>query len=614
MRSLYRFFLYFLFINFCSFGQSSAQPVRILPIGNSITFDFNSADMISPRPDGDRISYRYRLYQLLTAAGYSFDYVGSENAGNNYFQNEEMDDNAGFPNLQDDWLNLLINTGYNEAANQYEAPGPYLLYYPTDIILMEIGTNALDESPADVEDCLNSIRNYDTDVIIMVARIINRHVYSQTTTDFNNNVAAMIVTRNDSRIVTVDLENGAGIDYDLDMFDNLHPDVSGYNKMAAKWFEAINNLNKVPVVTAIPNQVKTQGTSTFSDLALDGYVTDTEDPDNFITWTFTQHYPSKLNFSVNGNRALHATVTDASWYGSDTLTLYATDSGGGAFKKTASTTVVYTVNKANEAPVFTSTPVLTANEDENYSYLVTASDIDGNPLTYSIQKKPDWLIFSSSSHAFSGSPDNNDIGVSEVTVRVSDGSLFADQNFSITVNNVNDVPVITTMPDTVVKAGSSYMYSLFATDDDEDDVLTFSAVFKPDWLSLSAGSNNALLFGIPTDANIGLHAIILKVSDGHADVLQGYTIQVTDPTFLLKDEREKSFSCYYDPASDMLDFTSVQFCTLVFSIFDMTGALKQVVSAGNTSQLQIDISALPEGIYLYKALLDNTSITGKFMK
>ena len=67
-------------------------------MGNSITFDNNSLDN-PPRPDGVRISYRYKLYQLITEAGYSFDFTGSENAGNNFFQNAEIDDNAGFPGI-----------------------------------------------------------------------------------------------------------------------------------------------------------------------------------------------------------------------------------------------------------------------------------------------------------------------------------------------------------------------------------------------------------------------------------------------------------------------------------------------------------------------------------
>jgi hypothetical protein len=614
MRPVSRIFICFFLLAFLNIGNSSfGQAVRILPIGNSITFDFNSADQISPRPDGDRISYRYKLYQLLTAAGYNFDYVGSENAGNNYFHNEEMDDCAGLPNITDDQVAYLINTGYNGAAHQYEAPGPYLLYYPADIILLHIGTNALDESPNDVEDILDNIRTYDSDVIILVARIINRHVYSQMTTNFNDNVEAMVNLRGDDRIISVNIESGAGIDYNNDMFDNLHPNQTGYDKMGVKWFDAIDHLNSPPVISVIPDQVSTEG-SAFSDLALDGYVTDSQDPDNLINWTSKLQPDSKLNASIDGNRVLHVSTNDNKWYGSEIIKLYAEDSGGGAFKKSDSIDVTYTIIKANEAPQITSIPDTVFDEDNNYSYSLIAQDNDGNTLTYSCQLKPNWLNFSSSTHTLSGRPSNSDVGVSNVILRVSDGILYDEQSFHLTVTNVNDLPVITSFPDTIVNAGKPYTYELTASDIDVGDALTFNAIYIPDWLTFSPNTGSALLYGAPVEENIGSQAIILKVSDGHADVLQGFTLKVMDPISLSSDRQKETYSIYPNPASEVLNFKVVRISDIRFSIYDITGALKQEVYARNTDELHINITSLPKGIYLIKALVNNVLISEKFTK
>ncbi len=285
-------------------GPLTAQTVRILPMGNSITFDDRTGDT---RPDGDKISYRYRLYQLITAAGYTFDFTGSENAGNNYFQSDDLDDNAGFPGITDAQLAYLISTGYNLKAGKYEAPGPYLNYYPADIILLHIGTNELDENPDDVEDILNNIRHWDSDVIVLVARIINRATYSSVTTTFNNNVAAMVAARGDNRIIMVNMETGAGINYSTDMYDNLHPNQNGYNKMAAKWFEAIDALNTPPVISTVPAQSTIQGTP-FGNVILDDYVTDTEDADNKIHWTYRLQANSKFSATIDANRILKVTA------------------------------------------------------------------------------------------------------------------------------------------------------------------------------------------------------------------------------------------------------------------------------------------------------------------
>ena len=126
MRFLVKIFLTVLMLILSFHQLLEAQTIRILPMGNSITFDFNSGDITNPRPDGVRISYRYKLYQLLKAEGFDFDYVGSEDAGNNYFQNSDYDDNGGFPGVETWELATLIQTGYNGYSRQYVSPGPYL--------------------------------------------------------------------------------------------------------------------------------------------------------------------------------------------------------------------------------------------------------------------------------------------------------------------------------------------------------------------------------------------------------------------------------------------------------------------------------------------------------
>ncbi|OHB65628.1 MAG: hypothetical protein A2Y76_15240 [Planctomycetes bacterium RBG_13_60_9] len=210
-----------------------AQVVRIMPLGDSITYDNCRGDN---RPIGDRISYRYTLHNLLKAAGYAFDFVGSENSGSNYLS-AEMDDNAGFPGITDAQLAVLIATGYSQRSNRQITPGPYLETYPADIILLHIGTNYVDPSPDDVEDILGNIRASDPNVVIFVAHIIDRYPHSEVTTTFNDNVEAMVTARADSRIMMVDMEKGAGIDYSTDMADDLHPNHLGYDKMARLWFE-----------------------------------------------------------------------------------------------------------------------------------------------------------------------------------------------------------------------------------------------------------------------------------------------------------------------------------------------------------------------------------------
>jgi len=213
-----------------AFGQAT----RIMPCGDSITYDNHTADT---RPEGERISYRYPLWQLLMNAGSSFEFVGGVNAGYDIIPDPQDAHNEGWPG----WTDTQV------AANIYN----WLVANPADIVLLHIGTNALDSSEAEVENILDEIDRYETDsgtpVHVVLARIINRSSYSLLTTQFNNNVEAMALARVGDAITMVDMEDGAGINYALagsggDMIDSLHPTDDGYAKMAFVWYVALQAL------------------------------------------------------------------------------------------------------------------------------------------------------------------------------------------------------------------------------------------------------------------------------------------------------------------------------------------------------------------------------------
>ncbi|GEM_PF-3885993 len=253
-----------------TFGTTS-QTLRIMPLGNSITYDSRVNDT---RPVEDRFGYRLPLYNHLISYNYNFDFVGSEHAGSNYLPTG-YDDNAGFPGIKDNELYVLLKTGrrYQPAKGIDEqiTNGPYLDYYPADIILLHIGTNGNDEpggtSPNDVEDVLNEIDRYEdstgTHIKVFLALIINRSPNETFVTDFNNNVKAMALDRMNNAanpaypddIVIVDMEHIPGFDYTMspdpngapgDMNDKYHPNDKGYAKMADTWFDAIKSTIGIP--------------------------------------------------------------------------------------------------------------------------------------------------------------------------------------------------------------------------------------------------------------------------------------------------------------------------------------------------------------------------------
>ena len=58
-----------------------------------------------------------------------------------------------------------------------------------------------------------------------------------------------------------------------------------------------------------------------------------------------------------------------------------------------------------------------------YSFQPTASDPDGNPLTYSITNAPPWATFSTTTGRLQGTPTASHVGTySNIVIRVSDGT------------------------------------------------------------------------------------------------------------------------------------------------------------------------------------------------
>jgi len=75
----------------------------------------------------------------------------------------------------------------------------------------------------------------------------------------------------------------------------------------------------------------------------------------------------------------------------------------------------------NYAPVITSTPVASVNEDSPYTYTLQGRDYEGTALTKSIVVKPSWLTFNTTTGVLSGTPVNANVG----DTRLPCGSLMA---------------------------------------------------------------------------------------------------------------------------------------------------------------------------------------------
>ncbi|MBN2522556.1 MAG: T9SS type A sorting domain-containing protein [Bacteroidales bacterium] len=268
------------------------------------------------------------------------------------------------------------------------------------------------------------------------------------------------------------------------------------------------------------------------------------------------------------------------------------------------------VINVNDDPYFTSTPVTDATEDQDYIYEVTADDDDvGDDIEITAITIPSWLEFRNDS--LIGRPEDPEVGSHPVTLRVSDGTATVDQNFTIEVANTNDAPVITSVPSETAAVGVEYIYHITATDVDEGDVLTFSEVYTPDWLAFDAG--NAILSGTATEDDLGENVVILKVNDGTVDVMQNYTIMVS-LTALDHHQSDIELLIYPNPANDVIHFEFINNNSKRIMIYDMAGNIQRDILSDEAKKVDVNISDLHQGIYIYRVFTNDQIITGKFTK
>ncbi|MBT5875163.1 MAG: cadherin-like domain-containing protein, partial [Candidatus Latescibacteria bacterium] len=142
-----------------------------------------------------------------------------------------------------------------------------------------------------------------------------------------------------------------------------------------------------------------------------------------------------------------------------------------------------TVVNQNTAPTLGSVGSRTVNEGQNLTVQLSASDPDGDPLTYSATINPSGPVSSGtvslSGNIFSFTPSFSEAGSYTVAFTVSDGNGGEDsETITVTVNNVNQAPSLSSIGNQSVAEGQTLSLSLTGSDPDGDP-LTYSATINP---------------------------------------------------------------------------------------------------------------------------------------
>ena len=218
--------------------------------------------------------------------------------------------------------------------------------------------------------------------------------------------------------------------------------------------------------------------------------------------------------SINQNTGVFSWTPTASQTGMHTITFQVAD-GIGA---TASEDVTITVGGSNENPMLNPIGSQSVNEGATLLFTATATDGDGDSLTFSlVGSPPTGASINSTTGAFSWTPTERQDGDSSITVRVSDGNGGTDSKaVTVTVREVNVAPMLDFIGQQGVNRPGTLTFTATASDDDfigvRADALTFS--LETGFPSGASITSAGAFTWMPAADQTGTHIITVIVTDG----------------------------------------------------------------------------------------------------
>jgi hypothetical protein len=280
---------------------------------------------------------------------------------------------------------------------------------------------------------------------------------------------------------------------------------------------SVSDSNRPPAISGAPATSVTEGSSY-------RFVPQASDPDGDNLTFSIANKPAWASFST-ATGALSGTPGYNSAGTTSDIRISVSD--GSATASLAAFSI--TVGDSNRAPSISGAPGTNVEEGSPYSFTPSASDPDGDNLTFSIVNRPTWANFNTTTGTLSGTPGYSAAGTtSGIRISVSDGSATASlAAFSITVGDTNRAPSISGSPVTSIEEGTPYSFTPSASDPD-GDALTFSISNKPSWAVFD--TNSGSLSGTPDSNSAGTYSnIVISVTDGSEVARLGaFTITIAD--------------------------------------------------------------------------------------
>ncbi|MCH7947888.1 MAG: tandem-95 repeat protein, partial [candidate division Zixibacteria bacterium] len=267
--------------------------------------------------------------------------------------------------------------------------------------------------------------------------------------------------------------------------------------------------NQIPVLASIGAQSTTENVL----LSFGVSATDIESTPTLTTSTL----PTGAVFTDNGNGTGSFDWTpDFLQSGSYNVTFYATDDSTAV----DSEIVTITVNDAgNQLPILVAIGAQSTTENVLLSFGVSAIDIESTPVL-TTSSLPTGAVFTDNGNGtgtFDWTPDLTQAGSYNVTFYATDDSSAVDSEVvTITVNNVNQAPVLAAIGNKSVDENVNLNFGVSATDADATTP-TLSTSALPTGATFVDNLNGTGTFDwTPTFAQSGVYSVTFYAADGIA--------------------------------------------------------------------------------------------------
>ncbi len=282
----------------------------------------------------------------------------------------------------------------------------------------------------------------------------------------------------------------------------------------------VGNVNEAPILAAI-------GPKSVDENALLNFATTATDPDGTTPALTAENLPIGATYTDNGNgTAAFAWTPDYTQAGVYNVRFIASD---GALADTE--VVAITVNNVNRAPALAAIGPQTVNEGALLSFATSAADPDGTIPALTAENLPTGATYTDNGNgtaSFNFAPDFTQAGVYNVRFLASDGALADTEIVAITVNDVNQAPVMATIGPRSVAEGALLSFTATASDPDGG-----FPVMTAENLPLGAtytdnGDGTAAFNFTPDFTQAGVYNVRFIASDGLLADSELVTITVTE--------------------------------------------------------------------------------------